>query len=546
MLEYADREKANMAGEQIIIVDDDPQGLDFCSRILEDAGYQVAGVATGHEAVEIARRQRYDLALTDFANAARDGLGTIRQIKMIEPSVVGVAMTGPLGLDTALETLRSGVDDLIVKPFSPPELRRTVSSALEKGQLQRENIRLRALIPLYELSKAFMGMTQLDQLLAEIVQVSCRESDADRASLMLWDEDRQALTIQAAIGLPDDIVENTVIRLGQGISGKVAEQRRPLVLDSNVPAEDDLRKLMKLDQISSAISVPLTAQDELVGVLNLSKLRHNTSSFTAGSLELASVLAGQAAIAIKKARLFEESQRAYQELKKLDELKSDFINVASHELRTPLAILLGYAYLLEEQSTEVTHTYAQAILKSAMRLKRLITDMLNVRALEAGQMEPELQPLQVADVVQAVVQELGFLAEKKGQSLTANVPSDLPALWADEGKVHLILSHLVSNAIKFTPQGGKIEIDAVDSEDQLTLSVRDTGVGIAPEEFDSLFVPFYQVGGSLRRAYPGMGLGLSIAREMVQLHHGKLWLSSELGKGSTFFFTLPRHLGPRI
>ncbi|HJX39457.1 MAG TPA: ATP-binding protein [Anaerolineae bacterium] len=535
-----------MAGERIIVVEEDPCALGFCTRILQDAGYQVTGVPTGREAVEITQRQRYDLVLTDFTSAAQDGLDTVREIKTIEPSVVGVAMTGPLGVDAALDTLRSGVDDLIVKPFSPRELRRTVSSALEKGDHQRENIRLRALIPLYELSKAFMGLTQLDQLLAEIVEVSCRESGADRASLMLWDEDSQAMTIQAAIGLPDEIVENTVVRLGEGISGRVAEQRRPLVLDSTLPSEEDLRKLMKLDQISSAICVPLIAREELVGVLNLSKLGHNTSSFTAGSLELASVLAGQAAIAIKNARLFEESQRAYQELKRLDELKSDFINVASHELRTPLAILLGYACLLEEQSTEVTQKYTQAIIKSAMRLKQLITDMLNVRALEAGQIELELQPLQVADVAHAVVEELGFMADEKGQSLTANVPGDLPAVWADEGKLHLILSNLVSNAIKFTPQNGRIEIEAADSEDQLTLSVRDTGVGIAPEEFDRLFDRFYQVGGSLRREHPGLGLGLSIAREMVQLHQGKLWLNSELGKGSTFFFTISRHLGPRI
>ncbi len=535
-----------MPGERILVVDGDPGSLDRCTRILQESGHQVTGVATGLQAVDIAHRQTYDLVLTDLPPGTQDGLDTVRDIKRLEPSVVGVAMTGPLTLEAALYALRSGMDDLVIKPFSAQELRETVSSALEKGHFLRENIRLRALIPLYELSKAFMGMTQLDQLLIEIVEVSCRESGADRVSLMLWDGDTETLTIQAAIGLPQEIVRDTVIRLGEGISGLVAKHRRPLVLDSASPSDDELRKLMKLDQISSAISVPLTTRDELVGVLNLSKLGHNDTPFTPGSLELASVLAGQAATAIKNARLFEESQRAYRELKKLDELKSEFINVASHELRTPLAILLGYACLLEEQATEVTRTYTQAIIKSAMRLKQLLTDMLNLRYLEAGGMELELQPLHVADVAQAVVQELGFLADEKEQSLTSSVPRDLSPLWADEGKLHLTLSNLVSNAIKFTPDKGSIEIAAADAEDHLTISVTDTGVGIAPEESSRLFDRFYQVGGSLRREHPGLGLGLPIAKELVQLHQGKLWLNSELGKGSTFFFTISRHLVPRI
>ncbi|MCJ7620209.1 MAG: GAF domain-containing sensor histidine kinase, partial [Anaerolineae bacterium] len=285
-------------------------------------------------------------------------------------------------------------------------------------------------------------------------------------------------------------------------------------------------------------------RDDLIGVLNLSKLGHNTPPFTAGSLELASVLAGQAAIAIKNARLFEEAQRAYTELKKLDELKSEFINVASHELRTPLAVLLGYASLLDEQATGTTKVYTQAVIQGAVRLNKLVTDMLNLRYLDAGEMKLELQPVQVSALVQAVVQELGFLAEDKGQSLTLDVPEGTSSICADASKLHLVLSNLVSNAIKFTPQGGKIEIAARMDEDELTMSVRDTGIGIVAEELDRLFDRFYQVGESLRREYPGLGLGLSIVKELVALHQGKAWVESEVGKGSTFFFTVSRRLTP--
>jgi len=534
-----------MPGERILVVDNDAPALESCVDVLERGGYQVTGATSGQRAIDMARHQRFDLVLADLTVDRQDGLDTVQALKATDPGIVGVVMIGQSAVAAALDALRHGVDDLLPRPFSARELQEVVSSALTRGRARRENTRLRALIPLYELSKAFMGMTNLQQLLVEIVEVSCRETGADRASLMLFDEGTQSLTIQAAIGLPEEVVATTRIKLGEGIAGRVAEQREALVLDSTSPPGGELRKLMKQDQISSAVCVPLTVRQELIGVLNLSKLGSNDSLFTAGSLELASVLASQAAIAIKNARLFEETQQAYEDLKKLDELKSEFINVASHELRTPLAILLGYAHLLDEQAADANKKYTEAIIQSATRLKNLVTDMLNLRYLEAGEMELELQPVQVAGTVQAVAQDLGFQVDEKEQSLILSIPEDIPSIWADEGKLHLILSNLLSNAIKFTPRGGSIEIGATVTEDQLGMSVKDTGVGIATEEFRRLFDRFYQVGDSLRREHPGVGLGLSIVKELVELHEGQVWVESEVGKGSTFSFTISRHLRPQ-
>jgi signal transduction histidine kinase len=533
-----------MTGEHILVIESDANTLKFCTGALGQAGYQVTGAASGPQATEIASRERFDLVLTDLTGTREDTLDTVRAIKAIDPAIVSVAVSGQDGIEATLGLLWTAVDGVLLKPFSAGDLQEVVSSTLQNGQAQRENIRLRALIPLYELSKAFMGVTNLQELLLEIVDVSCRETGADRASLMLFNEDTQALTIQAAIGLPEEVIRTTRIGLGEGIAGLVAKRREPLVLDSSAPASSELRRLMKQDQISSAVCVPLTVRKELIGVLNLSKLGKNHAPFTAGSLELASVLAGQAATAIKNARLFEETQQAYEELKILDELKSEFINVASHELRTPLAILLGYAYLLDEQATDAAKRYTQSIIHSALRLKKLVTDLVNLRYLEAGEMELELQPLRVADLAEAVFQDLGFLAEEKGQSLTSSIPREMPDVWADEGKLHLIISNLVSNAIKFTPQGGSIEVAAGLTEDELTISVRDTGVGINTEEFKRLFDRFYQVGSSLRREHPGLGLGLSIVKELVELHQGRVWVESQIGEGSTFHFTISRHLVP--
>jgi signal transduction histidine kinase/CheY-like chemotaxis protein len=531
-----------MQRERILAISGGAHSFESGMDTLQRLGYRVTTAHDGQEALNLARTCAFDLVLSDLTASAQGKLDAMRAIKEMHPCTVQVAVVGQTNTEAAVGALGMGADDVVSGPFSAQELEQVIASALARGRVQRENIRLRALIPLYELSKAFMGMTNLEQLLNEIVEVSCRETGADRASLMLLNEDGETMTIQAAVGLPQEVVETTSIRLGEGISGIVAQRREPVVLDSGAPPSGEFKRLMKLDLISSAICVPLTVRQELIGVLNLSKLGRNTSPFTAGSLELASVLAGQSAIAIKNARLFAETQRAYSELKKLDKLKSEFINIASHELRTPLTVLLGYAALLDEQADETTKRYTQSVIQSANRLNELVTDMLNLRYLEAGEMELQLQPLEVSAVAEAVVHELGLLAEEKAQLITIDVPSDTPVVWADARKMHLILSSLVSNAIKFTPQGGEIKIAAAMSEDQLTVSVRDTGIGIPAEELDRLFDRFYQVGESLRREHQGLGLGLSIAKELVKLHQGKVWLESEVGKGSAAFFTISRHL----
>jgi len=533
-----------MAEERILVVDDDPGVVEFCTRILRLAGYQVKGTMSGLEAVQVVRRERFELVLTDLRMSGMDGLETVRAIREIDPSIIAVTMTGHGSMEMAVQALRMGMDDFVIKPFTPDDLKEVIASALAKERLLRENVRLRALIPLYELSKAFMSVTNLQELLQEVVQVGCQETGADRASLMLLSEDGETLTIQAAIGLSEEVVKSTAPKLGEGIAGRVALQGEPLVLDSRSPPSEEFEKLMKLDQISSAICIPLTVRNELIGVLNLSKLGDESPPFTTGSVQLTSVLAGQAAIAIKNAYLFEEIQQAYSDLKKLDKLKSEFINVASHELRTPLAIVLGYASLLEEQTTDTTRKYVLPIIQNALRLRKLLTDMLNLRYLEAGEMDLELEPVQLSDVVDAVVGDLGFLADEKGEGVIIGIAQDLPSIWADRGKLHLIVSNLVSNAIKFTPEGGEIEITALMEEDQLRVAVRDTGVGIAGEEYDRIFDRFYQVEDSLTRRHSGLGLGLSIVKELVELHQGRVWVESQTGQGSTFYFTISRHLVP--
>lgn len=534
-----------MAGGSILVVDDDPDALEICSRVLRSGGYRVERATSSGEAMESVLQDKFDLVLADIEMAELDGLQTVQSIKRADPGIVTVAMIGHASMETAVKALRMGVEDFLIKPFSVDELREVIASALEKERLRRDNARLRALIPLYELSKIFMSVTKLDELLDEIVQVSCQETDAGRVSLMLVGKDGETMTIEAAIGLPREVIETTMVRLGEGIAGRVALEREPLVLDKRLPLSEDLLRLMKQDEISSAICIPLTVRSELIGVLNLSKFGDDAEPFTQSDVDLTSVLAGQAAIAIKNAHLFEEIKQAYKDLQRLDKLKSEFINVAAHELRTPLAILLGYAELLEHQMGEANRKYVRSIVHNALRLKKLVTDMLNLRYLEAGEMELQLQQLQLSEVVGLVVEDLGFLIEGKAQQLSIEIPEGFPSIWADKDKLRLILSSLLSNATKFTPQGGQIRVSASMEKDHLKVAVSDTGIGIPAEEHQTIFDSFYQIEDSLRREHQGLGLGLSIVRGLVELHQGRVWVESRVGEGSTFYFTVSRHLGPQ-
>jgi len=252
------------------------------------------------------------------------------------------------------------------------------------------------------------------------------------------------------------------------------------------------------------------------------------------------VLSGQAAIAIENARLFEEIQHAYQGLQKLDHMKSEFINIAAHELRTPLGILLGYATILQEKAEGEVQEQLEIIVRNAMRLRSLIDDMLNLSHLEMGKPQIKLERIALRHIIDESVRDLSPLAESKGQNIEIKLSEDLPPIAADRQKLGLILANLLSNAVKFTPEGGRITVEAKSNEHEIWVSVSDTGIGIPPEEQEMIFERFYQVGDSLTRKQGGIGLGLAIAKGIVELCGGRIWVESQVGRGSTFTFSILR------
>ncbi len=288
----------------------------------------------------------------------------------------------------------------------------------------------------------------------------------------------------------------------------------------------------------SILGVPLKVKDEVIGAMELlNKL--DDQGFGQDDIQIASTLAAQAAIAIENARLLDELKSAYDDLAELDELKSNFVSIASHELRTPLAVILGYASFLREEVSGEASEQVSIVLQSAMRLRSLIDDMVNLRHVETGEAQLERDIFSMKELISEVSKEFAQVAEAKQQTLRVNLPDDPLKIDADQQKVYLVLANLLSNAIKFTPPEGRVHISAQRKGEEIWISVMDTGIGIPRRDYNRIFDRFYQVEPSLTRRYEGMGLGLSIARSMVELHDGRIWVDSVLGKGSRFSVVLP-------
>jgi two-component system phosphate regulon sensor histidine kinase PhoR len=525
-----------MAHESILVVDDEVDVLELCELILTNEGYQVETVRSGNAAVQRIGQKPFDVLLTDINMPGMNGLQTAQAVKEIVPGVLCVIMTGYSTMDTAIEALKLGVDEFIVKPFSAAELSVSIAKALEKARLHEENIRLRSLIPLFEFNKTLLSTIEVDSLLQHVLQLAEQETRADLAVLFLQVGEETSQHIYCSPPTEDDEADSLRLELGKWI---IKNQETISVLPGQ-PLEKRFENLSQVLDVKYLVGLPLsTKEGQSLGALVLGK---RSASFAPGDIEFLQVMTGQAAIAIENARLFQEIQQAYDKLKQLDHLKREFINIAAHELRTPLAILMGYASVMADEADEEDQERFEIIMRNAMRLGSLIDNMLNLKYLETDEARLSREEVFVSEVIQETIRDTGVMAKEKSLHISVDITPDFPPLLTDPQKLDLILMNLLTNAIKYTPAGGHISINAWQNESKVFIAVADSGIGIPPEEHEKIFDQFYQVGDSLTRKYGGIGLGLALVRSLVRLFQGQIRLESEVGRGSKFTIELPLNL----
>ena len=302
-----------------------------------------------------------------------------------------------------------------------------------------------------------------------------------------------------------------------------------------------LQNLSQAAEFRSILAVPMLRDGHPIGAITVA--RPPAEQFPNKQIELLKTFADQAVIAIENVRLFTETQDKTRLLEIANRHKSEFLANMSHELRTPLNAVIGFSeVLIEKMFGEVNpkqEEYLQDILSSGKHLLSLINDILDLSKIEAGRMELEAQSFDLPAALDNALTLIKERAARNSIGLEVHVDPRIGEVVADERKIKQVLLNLLSNAVKFTPEGGKITMSAIMNGEAVAVSVADTGIGIAAEDQETVFEEFRQVGTDYARKREGTGLGLALARRLVELHGGKLSLQSELGKGSTFTFTIP-------
>ena len=391
-----------------------------------------------------------------------------------------------------------------------------------------------------KVSQIINSTLSLEPLLRIIIQSATELTHTEACSIMLLDKRTGELRFTHSVGEGSEGLRDMTVPLDNSIAGWIVRKRKPLLIRD---AKTDPRWNSQIDKTidfdtRSILGVPLKVKDEVIGVMELLN-KIDEQGFVQDDIQIANTLAAQAAIAIENARLLDELQQAYDELAEIDQIKSNFVSIASHELRTPLSVILGYASFLREEVSGEAGEQIDIVLQSAMRLRSIIDDMVNLRHVDTGQAQLERDIFSMTELISDVAGEFDQLAKAKQQILRVDLPEDRLKIDADWQKIYLVLANLLSNAIKFTPPEGRVQISAQRKGEELWISVMDTGIGIPERDYDRIFDSFYQVEPSLTRRYEGMGLGLSVAKSMVELHSGRMWVESVVGKGSRFTVVLP-------
>jgi signal transduction histidine kinase len=484
----------------------------------------------------------------DYAMAGgwRSGLGVpmLRDGDLI--GAIAVSRTEPGAFPGHLvELLKTFADQAViaienVRLFKELEARTT--------QLTKSVGELKAL---GEVGQAVSSTLDLDTVLRTIVSRATELAGMDGGAIYEYDEAREQFYLHATDKLPEELVEllrATPIRRGEGAMGQLAATGEPVqisdIADESV-YQSRVRAILIRLGYRSVLAVPLLRENHLLGGLVVN--RTSTGEFTPQVIDLLKTFATQSALAIQNARLFREIEDKSRQIETASRHKSEFLANMSHELRTPLNAIIGFSEVLAERMfgeiNDKQAEYLADILESGRHLLSLINDILDLSKIEAGRMELEPTTFDLPTAIESTLILVRERAHRRGITLGRTLDPRLAMIRADERKVKQVLLNLLSNALKFTPEGGRIDVRADMQDDETEISVTDTGVGIASEDQEAVFEEFRQVGTAAKKV-EGTGLGLAISRKFIELHGGRIWVKSRVGSGSTFAFTLPLTIDP--
>jgi signal transduction histidine kinase len=558
------------AGDNDVVSDDLRVSRHHAVVVREDEKYRIRdvgsslGVQVNNKRVEDAELQDGDLirlgdSLYTFVSSTPTAIPSIDAGGTSAAGVVGSALVS--GVAEAARSLRTAFEGPAVDATrkddpAPREALTRMEYSLDalRGKITRIERARRTLQTLYEIGKVLNSAVNRDNLLDLIMDLALRVLRAERGFLMLFKGDEENLVVSAARNMEEEIAGGDP-GISTSIAKQVAISGQP-VLTTDAMKDDRFSSHASIIQykIRSVVCVPLVDKvGKPMGVIYVDS-RSTELGFDEEDRDFLAAFANYAAIAIDNQRLFDEiaaRARMEEELKamrRLDEMKSELMSIVAHDVRTPLTSIISYAEILEDDFDSMDprqrRTFLERIVREANRLDRLTSNYLDLAKIEAGEMTIKVEPFDPVALLresfeafegQASVQKVELIFDGDGESCT---------LTADRDRLLQVLANLISNALKFTPESGRVTVSlepaALPGERPgLQFQVADTGRGVPPEELDQLFRRFGQAGEAPQGRPRGTGLGLVVAREIVELHGGRIIVESSPGSGSRFSFIVP-------
>jgi two-component system, OmpR family, phosphate regulon sensor histidine kinase PhoR len=483
---------------KVLIVDDE-RGLRIgTKRILQSEGYEVDVAENGTEGIELGTKNDYDLAIIDLKMPDIDGIEVLKTIKKARPNTICYIATAFASFDTAIEATKLGAQSYIPKPFTTDELLKHLETGYEKRLLILESERLRKEREERLLEIAY-EKSRLNTIVSSIVD-----------GVMVVNKTGELVLFNPASLKYFDLNE---IIIGENILGILPKEISDLI-NKILTAE-------KYENKSYSSQVELKPNGELCVEITCSPVPHPDGS-----------LAGVVTII-----------NNITELKKVEYVKNQFVSMVAHELKAPMAAVMGFMNLILDESMGIKpEKQKEYISRSSKRLQGLIemvNDLLDISRMEIKKKEREILELNVSEILKSNIDFLELELKHKGITVTTNIEPDLPPIKADNNEINRLFTNILSNALKYNKDNGKIEISIYKSGTYIVTKIADTGIGMKPEEKEKLFQEFFRVKNEKTRNIPGTGLGLSIVKRIVESYSGKIEVESEYGVGTTFIIKFP-------
>lgn len=533
----------------ILIIDDNPSFLESTSQILEQNGYTPFSVLSGSDAIKILQKQSLDIALIDVNLPDYEGFDLLQDLKIIDPQLGTVIITGYSSLDVAISSINIGADGYLSKPIDVEEL----LDVLKKIGISRNNLQLQKRIAENE--------KRLTALHASTIELSQVQSMDDIYNVAFK-------TITEILGYPiagiavsndngyeyirisEFLPEKFLLSKGEGLTGQVFESGESLLIGDITKTPNYVPFAGSLN-LKSELIVPIKFYNSVFAVINVENPSENAfDQSDKNILELLADYIASSVIRLWRLRELEELvkertqdlQMSNERLKQLDVMKTNFISTATHELRTPLQSIKGYTELILSGMVGPVNDELKEPLKiifrNTKRLQNLTDDLLDQQRLESGRFNITKTTFVLADLLDEIKTESIPIFAQSNAELEIIINSNIDSISADRIRLAQVLVNLLNNAVRYSNGNNKVTLVVEKTAEILVFSIIDNGIGISDEDLDRLFTPFPNI--VTHRVTGGTGLGLSICKGIVELHGGTIYAHSDgKDKGSTFTFTIP-------